>query len=67
MGTSFCPLFTMTDEEVAAGLKEMSYTREDMKDVIKLVWDPKFNNDTMMLISRRLIATVIAGYKNDNV
>lgn len=57
----------MTNEEVSAALKEISYTREGMQDVIALVWNPKFDNDTMMLICRRLIATVISGYKNDNV
>jgi len=57
----------MTDDEVLSGLKEMSYSQTEMQDVIKLVWDPKFNNDTMMLICRRLIDTVITGYKNDNV
>ena len=57
----------MTPEEILSELQSMSYTKEGMQDVIKLVWDPKFDNDTMMLICRRLIATVIAGYKNDNV
>lgn len=57
----------MTPEEIHSELKSMSYTKEGMQDVIKLVWDPKFDNDTMMLVCRRLIATVIAGYQNDNV
>lgn len=58
---------TMTSEEVAAALKEMSFTKEGIQDVITLVWDPKFDNDTYSLICRRLIATVFYGYKNDNV
>jgi hypothetical protein len=52
----------MTNEEIMAVLKKMSYSKEGMNDVINLVWNPKFDNDTYSLICRRLIATVIAGY-----
>lgn len=51
----------MTPEEVRAELKEMAYDKAGFDQLIKLVWDPKFENSFWYRVCRRLIATVIVG------
>lgn len=51
----------MTSDEVRAELKGLSYDRATFNQVIKLVWDAKYDNSFWHLVCRRLIATVIVG------